>query len=448
MNEQVEDYGPPRDVDSTVAIALLALGMTAGMLLLLVVFQLVPKHEDESTNEFDAVREFTEHYYVKDLEPEELTARALSGMLQSLDVHSSYFDRSQSEGHRRRVEGDFRGTGIVFRATSEEPRILFPVKGTPAWNAGVRVGDRILEIDGEAMTGLAANEVRERVAPQGRNVIQMRVEGLDGEIRELELEPQILVEPSVRHSHVVEGTSSIGYLALTSFTNNTPDEFDQAVTSLVEQGARALVIDLRFNLGGVLDAAVHVVGRFLDEGVVVSSEGRIHREVHRADRVEALFEGLRLIVLVNGNSASASEVVASALQDHRLAVVIGEPTYGKGLIQSTRSFPRFGSRAKVTSGYFYTPSGRNFDRTVDPDRDFGILPDFLVGVSRASALEIRSWIARFDPPVELLEQLEAWDAVADEDILPMAPSDAQLNAALALLAGEVPAPTKISTRHP
>lgn len=440
--------GETGEIDGFVALAVFALGLTAGMLILLIAFQLVPDRPDESAAEFGVVRDFAARYYVEELDDEELTTRALSGMLQSLDAHSNYFDRSRSEGHRRRVEGDFRGTGIVFRATTDEPRILFPVKDSPAWDAGVRVGDRILAIDDVALAGLTADEIRAELAPRGRAVLRMRVEGLDGEERLLDVQPRVLVEPSVRHAHVFADAPAVGYLAITSFTNNTPDEFDATVAELVQRGARAIVLDLRGNLGGVLDAAVHIVGRFVDEGVVVSSEGRIARQVQRADAVEPLFEALDVVVLVDRSSASASEVVASALQDHRQGVVVGEPTYGKGLIQSTRSFPRFGSRAKVTSGYFYTPSGRNFDRTVDPSRDYGILPDLVVDVPRETTFALHVWLGRFDPPAELLDQLEAWDAESEDEILPAPPDDPQLDAALALLSGAPPIPARITSKRP
>jgi carboxyl-terminal processing protease len=415
------DKPEPQEIDGYVAVALFALGVTAGMLVLLIAFQLIPEPEDETLAEFREIRDFAARYYVDDVPPEELTSRALKGMLQSLDVHSTYFDRASSEGQRRRVDGDFRGTGIWFRVDRRGPQILFPIKDTPAWDAGIRVGDRILEIDGKSMDGLTGEDLRSHLVPAGQEVVRVRLEALDGEIRTVEVEPALLVDPSVRHVRIIDDAPGIGYLAITSFTNNTSEEFDVAVTELMQRGARALVIDLRFDYGGVLDAAVHVVGRFVESGVVVSSEGRVAREVHRADDVEPLFGHLDLCVLVNGSSASASEIVAGALQDYRAAVVVGEPTYGKGLIQTTRAFPRYGSRAKVTSGYFYSPSKRNFDKTVDPGRDYGILPDLFVEVSREKSAEIQEWLRRYDPPTELLDQLEAWDAMTEEAILPAPP---------------------------
>lgn len=440
------DRGEP---DGHVAVALFALGATAGMLVILIGFQVVPEPVDPGVAEFRALRRFAESHYVEEIAPDALNEDAFAGMLSGLDRHTRYFPPDESEGQRRRTEGDFRGTGIWFRTDGEGPQVLFPVAGTPAAEAGVLPGDRIRAIDGVSMVGVTDTTIiRERLVPEGRDAVLLQLESLAGEIREITVEPRILVDPSVRHVRIVPDTPGVGYLAINSFTSNTADEFDVAVTELVERGARALVIDLRFNYGGVLDAAVHIAGRFIDSGVVVSSEGRVSREVHRAESVAARFSQLEVCVLVNGASASASEIVAGALQDHRVAVLVGEPTYGKGVIQTARSFPEYGSRAKVTSGYFYSPSGRNFDRGVDEGREYGILPDVHVRVTPESRGDLERWLRRYDPPRELLEALEAWDAAVDEEILPAPPDDPQLDAALALLRGAQPPPAATEAREP
>lgn len=440
------DRGEP---DGHVAVALFALGATAGMLVILIGFQVVPEPVDPGVAEFRALRRFAETHYVEEIAPEDLNERAFTGMLEGLDRHTKYVPPSESEGQRRRTEGDFRGIGISYDVDADGPFVLFPYTRTPAAEAGVRPGDRIRAVDGETLVGVTDRAlIREKLAPDGRDEITLRLESLAGEVREVTVAPRILIDPSVRHVRIVPDTPGVGYLAITSFTSNTADEFDLAVTELVERGARALVIDLRFNYGGVLDAAVHIAGRFIESGVVASSEGRISREVHRAESVAARFSQLEVCVLVNGASASASEIVAGALQDHRVAVLVGEPTYGKGVIQTARSFPEYGSRAKVTSGYFYSPSGRNFDRGVDEGREYGILPDVHVRVSAESQHVLARWLDRYDPPRELLDELEAWDATTDRVILPAPPEDPQLDAALALLRGAQPPPAATEAREP
>ncbi|QDV09692.1 putative CtpA-like serine protease [Planctomycetes bacterium Poly30] len=425
------------------AIALFSLGMTAGMLLLLIGFRLFPTPEDPATAEFQSIRDFTALHFVRDITPEELTTRALHGMLDELDPYSRYYDREVSERVRREIDGDFRGIGVVFKPPTEDAEILFPVEDSPAWKAGVRVGDRILEVEGESVAGLSGSELRQRLDPKGLNEIRLRVIGRDGEVRNLAMEPEVLVDPTVRHTEILEDAPDVGYLTVRAFSNNTATEFDAAVMLLRERGVAGLVIDLRFNYGGVLDAAVHMAGRFLSQGVVVSSEGRHRESVHLADGVEALFEGMKVCVLVDGDSASASEVLAGALQDHRAAVVVGEPTFGKGMLQTTRMFPEYGSRAKVTSAYFYSPSHRNFERTADPDRDYGILPDLLVSIDEPQRRAIHGWLARYDPPAELIGELIRWESESGETILPRPPEDPQLQAALALLRGENPRPHRL-----
>ncbi len=439
--ESAADSEAHAGLDSNMAVALFALGMTAGMLVLLIGFRIVPQHAESTTREFEAVRSFAESHFVSEIDDVTLTERALHGMLEGLDPYSRYHDRGEAEQARRVIDGDFRGIGVVFQAGVEEGRILFPVDGSPAAAAGVRVGDLITSVEGDSVVGLPREELRARLAPRDRDRITLGITGLDGAAREVTVVPRVLVDPTVRHARLIEGAPGVGYLTVRSFTNRTAGEFDAAIDGLRAQGAEAVIVDLRYNLGGVLDAAIHLAGRFLERGVIVSSEGRwTESEVHRADEIEARFRGMKLVVLVDGDSASASEVLAGALQDHRAAVVVGEPTYGKGMLQTTRSFPEYGTRAKVTSAYFYSPSKRNFERTSEPGRDYGILPDVLVEVDRGTRRAVRSWLTRYDPPASAMAALSSWQEESGEELLPELPFDPQLDAAVGLFRGEAPGP--------
>jgi carboxyl-terminal processing protease len=428
------------------ALAIFALGMMSGMLVLMIAFLLFPEPEDPATAEFEAVQEFARRHFVREVDSDELVTRALSGMLDGLDPYSRYYDEESSEQVRREIDGDFRGIGVVFRSPISRGQVLFPLAGSPASQAGVRVGDRLVEVDGAPVEGLSGPEIRALLSARGRSEIQLLVEGLDGGKRDLVVEPALLLDPTVRHVGLLDSAPSTGYLAVRSFSHRTAEEFDSAVLALREQGVESLVVDLRFNFGGVLDAAVHMASRFVAEGVIVTSEGRNRSVSYEAGEIEALFEGMGLVVLVDGDTASASEVFAGALQDYRRGVVVGAPTYGKGMIQMTQSFPRFGSRAKVTSGYYYSPSGRNFEKSADPDRSSGILPDLIVEMDPEQRARIHGWIARYDPPTSMLDELAEWSAAEGGVVLPEAPDDPQLDAARALLRGEHPAPARRSGR--
>jgi carboxyl-terminal processing protease len=199
---------------------------------------------------------------------------------------------------------------------------------------------------------------------------------------------------------------------------------------------QGLVIDLRDNPGGVLEAAVKLARRFVPEGVIVSTEGRGVPDVLRADPSEALLQGTPLVVLVDGGSASASEVLAGALQDHRVAVILGEPTHGKGVVQTIRRYDERGTIAKVTTSYFYTPAHRNLERNPEEGREWGIVPDLRVSLTADQRERVLGHIQRYGPPRELTAQLRAWEEAESVDLLDEHPEDPQLEAALALLRGE------------
>ncbi|MEM7516039.1 MAG: S41 family peptidase, partial [Planctomycetota bacterium] len=249
----------------------------------------------------------------------------------------------------------------------------------------------------------------------------------------------------VRHARLLDLERGIGYLSIHSFSRTTTAEFEQAFDELRESGMRSLVLDLRGNFGGVLSSAIDIAARFIPDGTLVSTEGQGPPEVYIADPKIATLKGFPLVVLVDGNSASASEVLAAALQDHRAGVVVGAPTYGKGLVQSIRRFPGRKTIAKVTSSYYYTPSHQNLERTLDEGRDYGILPDVEVALERAERNAIYGFLGGYSPPTRALTALLEWQAETEGEVIPRPPADAQLEAATALLQGNRPGPTRLSS---
>jgi len=285
---------------------------------------------------------------------------------------------------------------------------------------------------------MAEDELRALLSTDSGGPLAINVTGLDGERRSVTIQPDSIVDPSLRHTRMLDEERGIGYISLIAFSRETPGEFDRAFDFLQQRGMQALVLDLRRNLGGVLASAVKIAERFIPSGVIVSTEGRGEPVVSRVETARATLTGFPLVVLVDGDSASASEVLAGALQDHRVAVVVGAPTYGKGMVQSMRHFEDPNGIAKVTSAYYYSPSGRNFEHTAQANRDHGIIPDVLVETTRQERERVHAFLLRYGPPFDALRQLEAWQASESLQLIETMPPDLQLQAATDLFAGRRP----------
>ena len=410
------------------------MGCASGVLAALIAVELFPRLDADLVH-YRRVRDFVRESFVQEVTDEELLEHALHGMLERLDAYSRYYDPSESAELERETVGRFVGIGAVFAPPAGAGRVLFAMPGSPAARAGVRVGDRIVSVDGRPLAELEEGELARLVGRSAGVPIELRVSGLDGEGRVLSVTPESLVDPTVRHARMVDREHRIGYVALSAFSHETLGELDRTFGHLRENGMRALVLDLRGNFGGVLEAAVRIAERFIAGGVIVSTEGRGEPVVLRSDPSEALWEGFPLVVLVDGDSASASEVLAGALQDHRAAVLCGTPTYGKGMVQTMRRFVDRGAVAKITTSYYYTPTHRNFERTLGREGDSGIRPDLAVPITDAERRAIHAFLARHGAPVEARADLEAWERAEGLELIEPHPPDAQLDAALELLRG-------------
>jgi carboxyl-terminal processing protease len=187
-----------------------------------------------------------------------------------------------------------------------------------------------------------------------------------------------------------------------------------------------------------MDTSLAIARRLIPDGVLLRTEGKNVEEVHEAQANLAIWKDLPLVVLVDGESASASEILAGALQDHRRAAIVGTPTYGKGMVQTIRRFPEFGTKVKVTSAYYYTPNGRLFERSSEAGRNHGLIPDILIELDRDARNEVSSYLEAYGIPIEARAAIKAWEAKDGISILPVVPRKAQLNAAIDLLQGRQP----------
>jgi carboxyl-terminal processing protease len=307
--------------------------------------------------------------YVTPPEDAKLIESAINGMLSSLDPHSDYLNPEAAQDMRVQTRGEFGGLGIEVTMEDEMVRVIAPIEDTPAARAGVMAGDFISEIDGEEVRGMTLSDAVDRMRGEVNTEIELTIlrDGFDEPIK-LTIVRDIIKVRAVRYS--VE--EDVGYIRINSFTERTTDDLKSAIEDIKsqvgEEDLAGYVLDLRLNPGGLLDQAVNVADAFLDRGEIVSTRGRDPRNVTRFDsRPGDLIDGKPVVVLINGGSASASEIVAGALQDHRRATVVGTKSFGKGSVQTIIPLAENGA-LRLTTALYYTPAGTSIQaRGIDPD---------------------------------------------------------------------------------
>ncbi len=309
--------------------------------------------------------------YVDEVDDRAVIEAAIQGMLKSLDPHSTYMNADMYEQVRVQMEGEYGGLGIEVQMDQGLVKVVSPIDDTPADRAGIMGGDYITHIDGEAVLGSTLNEaVKKMRGPVGAPIVITVIREDQPDAVDIEIIRESIRVRSVRH-RIEEDT--IGYIRITTFNMQTGEGVENAVQKLrkeVGDDLDGVIIDLRNNPGGLLREAIRVSDAFLSQGEIVSTRGRKRQNNSRWYAEDGdLLDGLPIVVLVNAYSASASEIVAGALQDQRRAVVIGDKTFGKGTVQSEIRLGRDGDQAiRLTTARYYTPSGRSIqERGVEPD---------------------------------------------------------------------------------
>jgi len=291
---------------------------------------------------------------------EALAYSALRGMLADLDPHSDFMDPKDFKGMQEDTKSEFGGLGVVVGLKNDRLTIVAPMEGTPGFRAGLLPGDVILEIDGQSAEKMSLRDAVEKLRGEPGTDVEIAVaREKERKPRKFAVQREVIKVPSVRGAHILETEpgSRIGYLRVTQFSEPTGKEFARALDDLEKQGMDALVLDLRFNPGGLLTAAVDVAGEFLPSGSLVAyTEGRSAAAERRylAPGKGHKARGYPLAVLVNGSSASGAEIVAGALKDTGRALLVGETTFGKGSVQSVISLPD-GSAVRLTTAKYFTP---------------------------------------------------------------------------------------------
>ena len=314
--------------------------------------------------------------YVDPVDDKELIENAINGMLTGLDPHSSYMNAKAFKDMQIQTKGEFGGLGIEVNEDKGLIKVVSPIDDTPAARGGIKPGDIITALDGKTLIGLSLNDAVDKMRgpPNSRIVLTIKRDKVDKPI-------EIPLIRETIHLQVVKSRmepDDIGYVRLSQFTEQADAGIKQAVKSLRAQNGgklRGLILDLRNNPGGLLDQAVAVSSDFIDQGEIVSTRARHPDDSQRWDaKGSDILDGLPLVVLINGGSASASEIVSGALQDHHRAVLVGTKSFGKGSVQTVIPLPGNGAM-RLTTARYYTPSGRSIQA-------LGIVPDVPVEETR------------------------------------------------------------------
>jgi carboxyl-terminal processing protease len=319
---------------------------------------------------FAEVFERIKREYVDPVDDQKLVENAIRGMVSGLDSHSAFLDNEEFDEIRLSTMGSYPGVGIEVAADGSVVKIVHAIKGSPADRAGIKAGDLISEIDGVAV-GADATGAISRMRGDAGTLVRLTVRRPStGEMKEYDLKRAEVAVHSVEEQPLAEG---YGYVRITEFSETTPQDLDTAIGELkrsIPGRIKGLVLDLRNNPGGVLESGVAVADAFLDHGVIVTADGRTPDARFRMDATAGdVLDGAPLVVLVNGGTASAAEIVAGALKDHGRAEIIGHRTYGKGTVQTVMPLSR--GALKLTTSRYFTPSGASI-------HEKGILPDLTI----------------------------------------------------------------------
>ncbi len=322
----------------------------------------------QQLNLFGEVFERVRSDYVEDVNDKELIENALNGMLSALDPHSGYLNEKNFRDMQVQTRGEFGGLGIEVTQENGIIKVVSPIDETPAARAGILPGDLITRIDGDQVMGLSLQDAVERMRGPVNSQIKLTIRRAEREPFDVTLTRAIITVQSVR-SRVEQ--KDVGYIRITSFNEQTSSGLTKAIEKLkadTKGKLSGLILDLRNNPGGLLDQAVAVSDAFLDKGEIVSTRTRRADDAQRFNaRSGDLATGLPMVVLINSGSASASEIVAGALQDHRRAIVMGTRSFGKGSVQTIIPMPGHGAM-RLTTARYYTPSGRSIQATgIEPD---------------------------------------------------------------------------------
>ncbi len=429
------------------SMPVLAFGALLGASLTLGEGVLAGKNETE-TLPLESLRTFTEIFakikndYVEPIEDKDLLENAIRGMLAGLDPHSAYLVPEDYKELQAGTSGEFGGLGIEVGMEDGFVKVISPIDDTPAYHAGVKAGDLIIRLDDTPVKGMAlSGAVKIMRGKPGTDIVLTIIR--DGENRPLNITiTRAVIRVTSVKSRMLE--PGYGYVRISQFQSRTGENLREALAKLEDEAdgsLKGLVLDLRNNPGGVLSAAVSVSDAFLTEGIIVYTEGRLDDAKLKFNaKPTDILDGAPLVVLVNGGSASASEIVAGALQDHQRAVIMGQKTFGKGSVQTILPMDN-GSALKLTTAKYYTPSGVSIQATgISPDIELENLKLADTDAPATSRIKEADLARHLPGDAERKNKTnkgsdEAKNGKTDKDQLPLARRDYAVYEALNLLKG-------------
>lgn len=339
----------------------------------------------QQLNLFGDVFERVRAQYVDEVTDKQLIESAINGMLIALDPHSSYMNAEDFSDMNVQTRGEFGGLGIEVTMESGIVKVVSPIDDTPAFRAGIKAGDYITHLDGKPVVGLTLEEAVDTMRGKVGTPIKLTIrrEGVNEPLL-LDIIRDVIQISPVKHE-IFNG--NVGYLRITTFNANVESDLKKAIDDIVKKtngGVQGYVLDLRNNPGGLLEQAISASDLFLDKGEIVSTRGRHDVDTKRDNATAGdIINGLPLVVLINGGSASASEIVAGALQDHHRAVLMGTKSFGKGSVQTVIPLPGDGAM-RLTTARYYTPSGRSIQAK-------GIEPDIKVDLAKVEIINTEGY---------------------------------------------------------
>jgi carboxyl-terminal processing protease len=345
----------------------------------------VSQSNQKTIQDIENIYQLIKDNFFKEPNKDQVFENALKGMVSGLDPYSEYLTADEYNEFISSTKGEYGGIGVEISIEDAIITIIAPFEDTPAFRAGLLPGDKILEINGLSTEGLSTSDCSKLVRGKPGTPVTLKILHKNAKAAvDITLVREIINMKSVKDVMLIDRPARIGHIRITAFQEDTADLFDAALKQLQDKQMKSLIIDLRFNGGGLMDAALRMANHFIPEGVLISLKGKTVNEEIKANSGDQVITTLPIALLINGSSASASEILAGALKDHHRATLIGSHTYGKGSVQSIFTIrdakKNVTGAVKLTTARYYTPSGKCLERDKGV-KDFGLDPDILVEMS-------------------------------------------------------------------